>query len=81
MDGPFTDRLGVYPKIEGEEEMYVIQRVTDGAYVAPSGSPSSYVRALQAARVFGSREAAERELCVENERIVTVDSQLAGRNA
>lgn len=53
---------------------YVLIR-EDGAYVAPSGSPSSYVRALQHARVFATRESAEREKC-GNERIVHTDDAL-----
>jgi len=53
---------------------YVIQRTTDGAYVARPGSRSSYVRELQHARVFLSREAAERERCPGNERIVESDA-------
>ena len=55
---------------------YVVQRTTDGAYVAPSGSRASYTRALQFARVFGSREMAERERCPGNERIVPVDAAM-----
>lgn len=51
--------------------MYVIQR-TDGAFVAPSGSRGSYVWALQDARVWPTKEAAEPELCPGNERIVAV---------
>ena len=51
--------------------MYVIMR-TDGAYVARSGSASSYTRALQNARTWPTREAAKRELCPGNERIVAV---------
>jgi len=46
---------------------YVLVR-EDGAYVAPSGSSASYTRALQNARTFPTREAAERERC-GNERI------------
>ena len=53
--------------------MFVIQR-SDGAFVAPSGSRSSYTLALQRARTFVTREAAERELCPDNERVVPVDS-------
>jgi hypothetical protein len=59
-------------KSELEDSMYVIQR-NDGAFVAPSGSRSSYVRNLQDARTFSTKESAERELCPENERIASVD--------
>lgn len=51
--------------------IYVIQR-TDGAYVARSGSKSSYTRNLQHARPFNSRESAQRECC-DNERVRSVD--------
>jgi len=56
--------------------MYVLRRTTDGAYVARPGSSSSYCRALQDARTFSTREAAERERCVGNEVIVELDSIL-----
>lgn len=55
--------------------MYVIKRIPDGAYVARSGRASSYTRALQHARPFATRELAERECC-ENERAVSVDSEI-----
>lgn len=55
---------------------YVIKRTTDGAYVARPGNPSSYVRALQLARAFISREAAELERCPDNECIVLVDDEV-----
>jgi hypothetical protein len=50
---------------------YIIKR-TDGAMVAdmrrnPTGS--SYTRNPEYARVYATREAAERDLCPENERI------------
>lgn len=50
---------------------YVLRR-TDGAYVAPHGSPSSYVKAIQHARVFKTKEHAEQERCHENETVVHV---------
>ena len=49
---------------------YVLVR-DDGAYVAPRGHRSAYAPCLQHARVFATREAAERERC-GNERIVAV---------
>lgn len=60
--------------------MYVIQR-NDGAYVTHPGSAHSYTRDLRQARVFSTEESANRELCVENERVVSVYTQLspAGR--
>lgn len=51
--------------------MYVLVR-TDGMYVARGGTVSSYTARLQEARIFASREAAERERCPENERVVDV---------
>lgn len=49
---------------------YVIQRTDQGGgYVAPSGSPSSYVRNPANARQFATVESAERDRCPENERI------------
>ena len=62
----------------GEVDMYVIKRMPDGAYVAPSGRSSSYTQALQDAQTFSTVEAAEKERCPGNEVIVSVDSQLSG---
>lgn len=56
--------------------MYVLQRVDDGAFVAPPGSQKSYTRYLQEALVFQTREAAERERCPENERILAVEDAM-----
>jgi hypothetical protein len=49
--------------------MYVIIR-DDGQYVRPSGSPMMYSKLLQEAKVYKSRDEAERDRCVENERVV-----------
>lgn len=54
--------------------MFVIQR-EDGAYVAPSGSPRSYVRNVFDARAFRQRKDAERERC-GNEVVVDVNALL-----
>lgn len=51
--------------------MYVIQR-SDGKFVTHPGERSSYTLLLQNARVFDSREAAAKELCPDNERVVQV---------
>lgn len=59
---------------------YVIKRRPDGAYVAPSGSKSSYTRVLQNARVFATKEAAEGNRCPENEYVVPVEDELKGRD-
>lgn len=60
--------------------MYVLVR-TDGAYVARPGSQASYTRVLQDARVFVTRESAERDRCVDNERIESIDSIMRGNHA
>ncbi len=51
--------------------MYVIIR-SDGLFVAPPGQRSSYTKKLQHARTFPTREAAERERCPGNERVVAL---------
>jgi hypothetical protein len=60
---------------------YVLQRMRDGAYVARPGSASSYTSWVERARIFPTREAAEREACVENERVVSVDEIFRGNSA
>lgn len=52
--------------------MFVLQNTETGKFVAPPGQDKSYTADLTAARVFATREAAERERCVENERVVAV---------
>lgn len=56
---------------------YVIVR-TDGKFVTRPGSEQSYSDKLQHARPFETREAAERERCVENERVVSVRDLIMG---
>jgi hypothetical protein len=53
--------------------MYVIQR-HGGAYVAGSNHPTggSYTSSLELAKKFATREAAERERCPGNERVIQV---------
>lgn len=51
--------------------LYVIQR-SDGVWVTRPGSKGSYTRFLQHARVFRTREEAERERCPGNERVIAV---------
>ena len=48
-------------------DKYILIR-TDGKYAARSGMKHSYTRRLEYARVFSTRESAERERC-ENETI------------
>lgn len=50
---------------------YVLRRHEDGKYVANPGHKTSYVRSLQAARVFSSHEEAETNKC-DNESIVPI---------
>lgn len=57
--------------------MYVIQNCDDAKFVARPGSQHSYTNRLQDARVFQTRDDAERERC-GNETIVLVDNLLRG---
>ena len=52
--------------------MFALKRTTDGKYVAKPGSKNSYTKFLQHARVFRTREEAERDRCPGNERIVGI---------
>jgi hypothetical protein len=56
--------------------MYILVR-DDGAYVAPAGSRSSYTRELQHARTFATREAAERDRCPGNERVIPLEEAVS----
>lgn len=56
---------------------YVLKRREDGYYVAPPGQKHSYTRALQCARIYPNREAAEADQCVGNEYIVSVQDELS----
>lgn len=53
--------------------MYVLQRTSDGAFVARPGSASSYTLMLHKAQTYKTREEAEMHRCPENERILDVD--------
>ena len=55
--------------------MYILQR-DDGAYVAQRGSPHSYTRKLELAEIFPTLDAAQRNQCVENERIIALGERL-----
>lgn len=55
--------------------LYVLKR-EDGKYVAKVGMASSYTTKLQHARVFRSREDADRERCPENEMVSTVEQEM-----
>jgi hypothetical protein len=56
---------------------YVLQRHEDGAFVAPRGSPASYTQDLRKARKYTTKEEAEKDRCVGNESVLTVE-QAAG---
>jgi hypothetical protein len=50
--------------------MFAIQHTETGKYVASPGSYRSYTNCLEEARIFRSRDIAEKERCVESETIV-----------
>lgn len=54
---------------------WVLQRSGDGAYVAPSGSSSSYTRDLKRAKRYATREQAEADAC-GNEYATRAESHL-----
>jgi hypothetical protein len=57
---------------------YIIIR-EDGAFVSDphsNGTGGSYTRNLQKARVYESRESAERDRCPGNESVSTVEEQV-----
>lgn len=55
--------------------MYVI-RLSNGQYVRRPGEQSSYTCFLQQAWTFATREAAQRQICPENETVVSVSDIL-----
>jgi hypothetical protein len=59
--------------------MYVLQRTTDGKFVARPGSAHSYVKELQLAQAFSTKEEADRARCPESERIVRVEDLMGQR--
>lgn len=56
---------------------YVIRRNEDGAYVTPPGSQHSYTKDLRKARLFNTREEAERDKC-GNETIASALGEIGG---
>ena len=57
--------------------MYVIKRTDQGkGYLAPSGSHNTYTHDLEKAKIFSTKEKAERDICPGNEIILSVDSIL-----
>lgn len=57
--------------------MYILKR-SDGAYVADitKSNGASYTNKLQHARVFATREAAEKDRCPGNEYVVTLAEEM-----
>jgi hypothetical protein len=51
----------------------IVDRLHGRGYVAPDGSEHAYVRDAMKAKKFSTREAAEKELCVDNECVVNLD--------
>jgi len=51
--------------------MYVLKRIEDGKFVSKPGSKWSYTFDLKKARIFSSKENAERDKC-GNEIVVSV---------
>jgi hypothetical protein len=56
---------------------FVIQHTETGKYVSRPGSLRSYTNRLEDARVFRTREDAEKERCVENEETVDLHQLFA----
>ena len=54
---------------------YVIQK-ENGWYVARPGAAGSYTPRLSSARVYNSLSEAERDRCPENERILSLHTEL-----
>lgn len=57
---------------------YVLRRDEDGKFVSPAGRRRSYVVALQNARVFPTRAAAESERC-GNEEVLPLEDAMIHR--
>lgn len=56
--------------------MFVLRRL-DGMYALPPGQAMSYTKDLEKAWRFPSREAARRQQCLDNERIVPIEELLS----
>lgn len=61
--------------------MFIIQNTGTGKYVAQPGDARSYTNRFEDARTWASREAAEKERCVENEVILDAYQVVAGMAA
>jgi hypothetical protein len=51
--------------------MYLIWNLSQSAYVAPSGSPRSFTKRIELARLFRTRAAANANLCGD-ERVISI---------
>jgi hypothetical protein len=58
--------------------MFLLKRIKDGLFVAKAGRRSSYTLDITNVKIFPTREAAERERCVENEIIVPLEELAKG---
>lgn len=55
---------------------YVLQRFDQGGgYVAPPGQLRSHTHDIRKAWVFSTKEEAQKQQCVGNEFVVSIDSQ------
>lgn len=52
---------------------WVLRRRGDGKFVSRDGMKSSYTANIREAKKFSSQEAAEKDMCVENEYAFNVD--------
>ncbi len=55
---------------------YVIVRTDQGGGYVSGRRGASYTRRLEQARIYGTKDEAERDRCPENEVAVTVESRL-----
>ena len=51
---------------------YVLQHIQTGKYVAPPEEEEFYTTRIENARVFRTKQEADRERCIESERIVSL---------
>ena len=56
---------------------YVLRNTDTGKYVAHPGSAHSYVVRLEEARQYPTREAAQQDACVDNERVLSLEEACA----
>lgn len=59
---------------------YVLQRFADHQYVKRPGSGESYTPHLEDARLYPTREMADRDRCKDNERILSL-ADILGENS